>query len=169
MFQDEGRFGRINDPRRCWAPDGLRPSVCGQMVREYTYAYAAVCPHDGTLDSLILPDANSVSMSIFLAEVARRHADETIVMVLDGAGWHTSADLAIPANMRLLYLPPYSPELNPTEHIWDEIREKAFPNKVFKDMDGVETTLMESLRSLEMAKALVKSLCGFRWIVKCQV
>ena len=55
MFQDEGRFGRINEPRRCWAPIGIRPDVHVQFVREYTYAYVAVSPHDGVMDSLILP------------------------------------------------------------------------------------------------------------------
>jgi transposase len=169
MFQDEGRFGRINEPRNCWAPDGVRPATRCQIVREYTHAYAAVCPHDGTMDSLILPDADGVSMSIFLAEVARRHAEEIIVMVMDGASWHSSADLAIPANLRILHLPPYSPELNPAEHIWDEMREKWFSNKVFKDMNGVESVLVESLLHLENDKALVKSLCGFKWIVNCEV
>jgi hypothetical protein len=66
MFQDEARFGRINDPRRCWAPSGIRPEVPCQIVREYTYVYAAASPHDGTLDSLVLPEVNGEMMSIFL-------------------------------------------------------------------------------------------------------
>jgi len=86
MFQDEGRFGRINDPRRCWAPPGVRPQVGAQLVREYSYAFAAVSPQDGTLDSLILPEVNTETMSIFLAEVAARHPQDFILMVLDGAG-----------------------------------------------------------------------------------
>jgi transposase len=108
-------------------------------------------------------------MSIFLAEVSKRHTDEIVVMVMDGAGWHSSADLAVPDNLRLLYLPPYSPELNPAEHIWDEIREKWFANNVYKDMDAVENDLVLSLRWLESDKALVQSLCGFKWIVNCTV
>ena len=102
MFQDEARFGRINDPRRCWAPRGVRPQVCARIVREYTYVFAAVSPHDGTLDTLVLPDVNALTMSLFLAEVARRHPQELILMVLDGAGWHRAKDLQIPENMRLL-------------------------------------------------------------------
>jgi hypothetical protein len=66
MFQDEGRFGRISDPRRCWAPHGVRLVVPSQVVREYTHAFAAVSPHDGVLDSLILPDVNAQMMSLFL-------------------------------------------------------------------------------------------------------
>lgn len=96
MFQDEGRFGRINEPRRCWAPKGIRPDVYLQFVREYTYAYAAVSPHDGVMDSLILPEVNAEAMSIFLAEVAKRHPDEFILMVMDQAAWHKTKDLRIP-------------------------------------------------------------------------
>jgi hypothetical protein len=88
MFQDEGRFGRISDPHRCWAPAGVRPTVNTQMVREYEYAFAALSPHDGVLDTLGLPGVNTEAMSVFLAEVAQRHADEFILRVLDGAGWH---------------------------------------------------------------------------------
>ena len=100
MFQDEGRFGRISTPRRCWAPRGIRPNVACQIVREYTYGYAAVSPHDGTMDSLILPQVSEEAMSIFLREVSDRHADEFILMVLDGAGWHKANALRVPENIR---------------------------------------------------------------------
>ena len=70
MFQDEGRFGRISMLRRCWAPRGLRPDVPSQIVREYTYGYVAVSPHDGTMDSLILPLVSEQAMSLFLREVS---------------------------------------------------------------------------------------------------
>jgi len=149
MFQDEARFGRINDPRRCWAPKGFRPEVGMQIVREYTYAFGAVSPHDGNLDSLVLPVVTAEAMSIFLEEVARRHPEEFILMFLDGAGWHRANDLAVPENMRLEALPPYSPQLNPVEHIWDEIREKWFANEVFNSLDAVEDRLVEALVALE--------------------
>src|SRR3954453_10933733 len=75
MFEDEARFGRISDPRRCWAPVGVRPEVEVQVVREYEYAFAAVSPHDGVLDTLVLPAVHAEAMGVFLAEVSRRHAD----------------------------------------------------------------------------------------------
>jgi transposase len=165
MFQDEGRFGRINDSRRCWAPRGIRPSVAVQIVREYTYLFGAVSPHDGCLDSLVLPEVNSETMSIFLAEVAQRHAKEQIVMVLDGAGWHRAGDLRVPPNVQLLPLPPYSPQLNPMEHIWDEIREKWFPNLVFNSLEAVEDRLVESVLALENDGVSVSSITGFDWII----
>jgi transposase len=165
MFQDEARLGRINDPQRCLAPQGFPPEVGRQIVREYTYAFGAVSPHDGTLDSLFLPVVTAAAMSIFLDEVARRHPEEFILMFLDGAGWHQAPDLAVPENMRLEALPPYSPQLNPVEHIWDEIREKWFANEVFNSLDAVEERLGEALVALENNRALVASTTGFDWII----
>jgi hypothetical protein len=164
MFQDEARFGRSQDPRACWAPPGIRPVVAAQFVREYVYAYAAVSPHDGPLDSLVLPFVDAAAMSLFLAEVAGRHADEFVVLVLDGAGWHRAQELVVPTNMALLPLPPYSPQLNPTEHLWDEIRETWFANMVFPSLDAVEDQLVEGLVTLEADPGRVAALTGFPWI-----
>jgi len=165
MFQDEARFGRINDPRRCWAPRVFRPEVGMQIVREYTYAFGAVSPPDGALDTLVLPVVNAEAMSIFWAEVARRHPEEFILMFLDGAGWHRANSLVIPENMRLEALPPYSPQLNPMEHIWDEVREKWFANEVFDSLDDVEDRLVEALVALEGNEDLAASTTGFDWII----
>ncbi len=165
MFQDEGRFGRINDPRRCWAPPCIRPSIGKQIVREFTYVYAAVSPIDGVLDSLVLPEVSAEAMSIFLQEISLRHIDESIIIFLDGAGWHKAKNLKIPDNIKLSRLPPYSPELNPSEHIWEEIREKWFENKVFLSMDAVVDTLELALHTLEKDNERVHNLTGFDWVI----
>lgn len=169
LFQDEGRFGRISEPRRCWAPAGLRPEVGTQLVREYSYAFAAVAPHDGTLHSLVLPEVGGEAMSLFLAQVARCHLDAFILMVLDGAAWHSAHNLEVPPNMRLLPLPPYSPQLNPVESLWDEIREKWFTNLLFDSLDAVEGRLVQALARLHSDCRRVQSVTGFRWIVNIQL
>jgi DDE superfamily endonuclease len=147
LFQDEARFGLISDPPRVWAPPGIRPEVPVQIVRQYSYAYAAVSPHDGVLDSLVLPEVNASTMSLFLAEVARRHEKEFILMVLDGAGWHSAGDLVIPERMRLQSLPPWSPQLNSVEHLWEEVCEKWLANDLFANLKAVERPLVRSLIS----------------------
>jgi len=165
MFQDEARFGLISDARRCWCPKPLRP-ICGTMVtQQYTYAYGAVSVTDGRMDSLVLPYANSLCMGLFLREISGRYPMERIVMVLDGAGWHRSNSLEIPENIRLLSLPPYSPELNPVEHIWEEVREKFFHNLVFKDIDSLEDQLVTALCTLEADHERVKSIVAWPWII----
>lgn len=166
MFQDEARFGRINEPTRCWAPPKTRPRVARQLIREYTYAYGAVSPLDGVADFLILPAMNAQVMNLFLAEIARRHAQEYIFMIFDGAPCHQPGALKVPDNIGLRTLPPYCPELNPTEHVWDEIREKFFPNLVFDSLDAVEDQLIKALLFLENNPTLVQSITGFKWIVK---
>jgi hypothetical protein len=165
MFQDEARFGRISDTRRCWAPPGVRPNVPHQIVREYDYAFAAVSPLDGLMTSLIFPYSNAITMSLFLQEVSFCFPDEFILMFMDQAGWHKAEDLIIPKNMRLKWLPPYSPQCNPVEHLWDEIREKWFANEVFKSMEAVEARLVEALCALEEDPSRVQYLTGFPWIV----
>ena len=166
MFQDEARFGRINSPHKCWVK-GTRPCVYCQIVREYTYAYAAVCPFDGTMDSLVIPIVSADAMSVFLEEVSKRHSEKTILMFLDQAGWHRAKRLRIPHNMRLLSLPAYSPELNPSEHLWDELRENWFHNITFDCIGAVEDRLSDGLCDLESRPSLISSLTGFDWIIGC--
>jgi transposase len=140
---------------------GVRPEVPVQIVREYTYLFGATSPHDGVLDTLIRPEVNAEAMSLFLAEVAERHPRDFILMVLDGAGWHRARELTVPPHMRLLFLPPYSPELNPMEHLWEEIREKWFPNLVFQSLEAVEDRLVDAVLYLENHRHLVASITGF--------
>lgn len=89
-FQDEGRFGRMSNPVSCWAPWGIRPKLPLQRVREYTYVYAAVCPEDGDVFSLLLPYADTDVMQIFMTEFAKHMNDQPALMIMDQASWHKS-------------------------------------------------------------------------------
>lgn len=164
MFQDEGRFGLLGTPRRCWAPPRTRPVVGARLERKYLYAFSAVSPHDGVMDSLVLPWVNAQMMSLFLAEVAQRHSNEFVLMVMDQAGWHLAGALVVPPNMRLVFLPPYSPELNPAEHLWKALREDCFANHVFKDLNAVERALTNGIAALEANTVRTQSMTGFNWI-----
>jgi hypothetical protein len=166
LFQDEGRFGRISDARCGWAPLPLRPAVGSQIVREFVYAYAAVCPADGQMASLILPWVDARLMSLFLAHTATQFPGDYCVLILDGAGWHTAQELTVPANMKLLALPPYSPELNPAEHIWEYIRENDMRNRIFDDLDEVVDVVAVSLHRLHQAPDTLRSMTAFPWIVQ---
>ena len=169
MFQDEARFGRISDVRRCWAPKPVRPMCQAMLTHEYTYAYGAVDVCTGELDSLILPHVNTECMQVFLDEVSARHQEEHIIMVIDGAGWHRSHKLKAPANVFLLKLPPYAPELNPMEHVWDELREKYFHNRVFSSLDALENHLESALKTLENDPVTVSSIVSWPWIMEALI
>jgi hypothetical protein len=160
-----GAFVRINDVRRCRAPKAVRPLCQAMLTHEYTYAYAAVEAKSGELDSLILSYFNTDCMQLFLDEVGARHPSDKIIMVLDGAGWYSSRLLQPPQNMKLLPLPPYASELNPVEHVRDELREKHFHNRVFDSLDGLEDQLEVALRTFENNAPMVKSIVALEWIV----
>jgi transposase len=164
MFQDEARFGRMVRIRRAWAPRHKRPTVCNGYEREFLYVYGAVSPMQGELDWKITTKMNTLMMSEFLAQVSAAHPQEYIVMVVDGASSHVAKDLQVPENIRLLRLPPYAPELNPQEHIWDELREKVFPNRVFADLQTVRKELEAGLPRLASDQQTVRSITAWPWI-----
>lgn len=102
LAEDEGGFGRIDHPRRCWAPKPLRPRVPRQGVRELVYGFAAVRARLGRLRALILPTANTERMSLFLAHLAQPFRDYFIVLLLHGAGWQRAKALVVSENIGLL-------------------------------------------------------------------
>lgn len=165
MFQDEARFGRMVRIRRCWAQRPDRPTVDNGYEREFLYVYGAVSPLQGQLDWMIAKQMNTVTMSEFLAQVSAAHRREFIVMVVDGASSHVAKDLIVPKNMRLVRLPPYAPELNPQEHVWDELREKEFPNRVYADMASVRAQLEAGLPRMASDRRGLKSLTAWPWII----
>jgi hypothetical protein len=161
MAQDEGRFGRISRPKRCWAPPGIRPAVPSQIVRESVYVFAAFAPSQGRRVSLVLPIANTVMMNLFLEHLSQEFADYFVVMQVDQAGWHRSSELAVPANIRLIQQPAYSPEENPVEHLWEELREKYFHNHLFSSLDLLSEQLCRGLNKLTNDKARLTSMMSF--------
>lgn len=164
MAQDEGRFGRISDLRPCWAPKGIRPKARRQVVRAYLYVYAAVSMALGKMTSLILPYANTAMMTLFLQEVAEDFKEYFVIMLVDQAGWHVSKKLQIPENIRFLYQPSHSPELNPVEHLWEDLREKATPNKAFKSLNQLQEALCVRLRKLHDDPETLTSMTNFPYL-----
>jgi len=164
-FQDEARFGRMVRFHRCWAPSPLRPKVYNGYEREFTYVYGSVSPLDGKLDWSLSSKMNTLQMKAFLDQVSTAHPGEFILMIVDGASSHKSKDLEIPQNLPLIRLPAYSPELNPQEHVWDDLREKAFPNRVSTDMEQVITGLKQGLGEMSANASRLQKLTAWPWIV----
>jgi transposase len=105
-------------------------------------------------------------MNELLHGLSEAYPGEEILLFADSAGWHKSKDLQPPTNIHLELLPPYSPELNPTEHLWDYIREqKGFNNPTFTSMHRLENHLEEVLKNLQQEKHYVRSLCTFHWMI----
>jgi transposase len=161
MAQDEGRFGRIRLPKRAWAPPGVRPKGARQVVRESSYVSAAVAPEQGLMTSLILPSANTAMRNLFLAQVLGDKASYLLVMQVDQAGWHRAKDLEVPENIRLIFQPAYSPEVNPVEHLWEELREKYLHNRTFPSLEELIEVLCQALSELTEDKERLRSMMFF--------
>ena len=129
---DEARVGQQGTLTRVWAPRGTRPRAVRDHCRTSVYLFGAVCPERGIGAAVVLPQVNVDAMTIHLTEISRSvtHGAQA-VLVLDQAGWHTSRKLRVPeprksrcdfADIGLLPLPPYAPELNPVENVWAYLR-----------------------------------------------
>jgi putative transposase len=158
FYQDEGRFGRISNEVACWVEKNEVPNIPKQMVREYVYAFSALSPQTGECYSIISPHCNTEAMSIFLNELSKKYSDYRIIMILDKAGWHRSIELEIPKNIKLLHLCPYSPELNPVELLWRQIRATYFNNLIFDSMDEVCKQLEVALKYMHDNNETIKKL-----------
>jgi transposase len=162
FFEDEARFGRISREMACWVKGNMIPSVARQMIREYIYAYSALSPQTGDCYSMISPYCNTEAMNVFLQELSTYYYNYRIIIILDKAGWHISQSLKIADNIKLLHLNPYSPEQNPVELLWREIRRKYFHNTIFANLDEVENTLQIALANYYQHKQdVLKLSSGF--------
>ena len=149
-FQDEARVGQQGTLTRVWARRGTRPRAVRDTRYEWAFAgslgpvaltgslFGAACPGRGVAAGLVLPHANTEAMNLHLAEIASAIAPGAhAVLVLDGAGWHDGKDLVVPNNITLITLPPYSPELNPVENVWQYLRANKLANSVFDSYDKI--------------------------------
>lgn len=165
MFQDETGFGRINKPKYCRCPQGVRPSVPCHHIREYRYVYGAVEPLTGESCFLVMPYCNTACMNIFLEELSKQYPDDIILLCCDGAAWHKANAPSIPDNIRLFFIPPYTPEMNPIEQIWKELRKMGFRNEVFATLEKVVKRLCKTI--CELSAQIIKSITGRAWILSC--
>lgn len=163
MFQDEAGFGCINKPKYCWCEKGERPSVPCHHIREYRYVYGAVEPLTGENFFLILNICDTISMNVFLKNLSEQYLEDYIILVCDGAAWHKSNELKIPENIEIIFIPPYTPEMNPIEQIWKEIRKIGFRNEVFQTLDKVIERLCYSINLI--TNDLIKSITLREWIL----
>jgi transposase len=123
---------------RVWAKRGTRPCAPRDQRYEWAYVFGAVCPRGRVTAALVLPAANTEAMALHLAEIGRRVAPGThAVLVFDGAGYHLAKDLAILENITLVSLPPYAPELNPVENVWEYLRGNKLAITVFESYDDI--------------------------------
>jgi transposase len=163
VYHDESRWGLRTIRRRRITARGVKP--VGTIQHRYAnfWCYTAALPASGNAFSLILPRLDVQHMQIFLDALAAAYPDSFLVLVLDRSGAHTSPRLRCPANIALLFLPPYSPELNPIERVWRQLRDRLAWQR-YATLDDLEQALCAELDRL--TPAVVLTLIGYQPILR---
>jgi len=159
------RLGLLPVVRRVWARRGERPSAWVRRRYQWLYVYAFVRPTTGQRWWCLLPTVSRAAMTAALAAFAHDEgidADHRAVLVLDGAGWHTSGTLAVPDGIELVFLPPASPELQPVERVWSLVDEPV-ANRTFADLDALEDVLVRRCQTLAADRRTIKAHTRFHW------
>jgi transposase len=163
--QDESRVGQQGSTTRIWAKIGTRPRKVRQQQFISTYIYGAVCAKTGEAFGLVLPYTDTEGMQLFLDELSCHiKVGRHIALVIDNAGWHTTTGLAVPQNITLIPLPPYSPELNAVEQVWHWIKSHYLSNCNFKDYNDIVDKASFAWNEFVRQPDLVKSMCGRDWL-----
>jgi transposase len=162
---DEHRLGLKPVLRRRWAPKGQRPIAVVRHRYEWLYLYGFVHPSTGEVVWFVCSTVDTGLLSAVLAafaEAVGAGEDKLVVLVLDNAGWHVSGDLVVPLGIELAFLPPYTPELQPAEHLWP-LANEAIANKHFATLDDLDAVLSERCRSLAAMPEVIKAATSFAW------
>lgn len=163
-FQDEARVGQRGTLTRTWAEKGTRPRMKRQQQFEYAYIFGAFCPSRDEAVGVVLPYANTNAMLKHLQAISQavpkgRHA----VLVLDQAAWHTTSKIKIFDNLTLIPLPPASPELNPAEQVWQQLRDNWLANRCFENYETIVDSCCEAWNWFVDLPGRVRQLCSRKW------
>jgi transposase len=162
---DEHRLGLRPVLRRQWAPKGRRPIAVGHPRYEWLYLYGFVHPGTGEVVWFICSTVDTGLLGAVLAAFAEQVGageDKLVIPVLDNAGWHVSGDLVVPKGIELAFLPSYTPELQPAEHLWP-LADEAVANKHFASLKDLDAALSERCRTLVAMPETVKAATHFGW------
>lgn len=163
--QDEHRLGLKPVLRFIWAPVGQRPRAEGWHRYQWTYLYGFCHPEEGQVYWLLLPTVSIPVYNQALAEFARDLGlgpQRRVLLAVDRAGWHHSAKVEVPEGLHLWFLPPYSPELQPSERLWAPVNE-AIVNRSFATLEELQEAVLERCRRLSRQREFLKGLTLYHW------
>jgi hypothetical protein len=129
---------------------------------ENFYLYSAVNIESGEDVTLLMPNVDTECMNVWLEQFNKHVEGKEVVLVMDGAGWHKSKGLKVSSNIKIIFLPPYSPELNPVERLWKFIKDNTIKNRIFDDIDSLADHISKFIRDLDKATTL--SVCKIDYL-----
>lgn len=147
---------------RMWAEKGKETTVKVKQGFKNFYMYSSINPNTGEDYSLILSCVDTEMMNLYLKKFSLAYRKESIVLVMDQAGWHKSKQLSIPRNIKIVYLPPYSPELNPVERFWRFLKKEVLHNFVYESLDELINKLLAFYKTID--NKVIMKLCNCSYL-----
>lgn len=160
FFFDESRFGTHSKIGHGWFKKGIRTQVKVKLGRQNFYLYSAVNSRNGESSS---SNVNTDYMNIFLEQMSQYLGTREAFLIMDCASWHKSKNLKVPKNIDIIYLPPYSPDLNPVERFWLYIKQNILRNKIYDTIALLESALCKFITSL--SHSTIKKLCNAAYLI----
>jgi len=158
------RYGLISNPWRNWGPVGERVPIARQMEFQWGYLWAEINVLTGGVNVWLLPEMNGTTLSRVVARMPEKWGNN-VALVWDNAGAHKTAAKHLPGGMKVIFLPAYSPELNPVERFFQELRRKI-ANRLFSSLQELEDALVEAIEEFCHDTEKVQRLCGYPWIIQ---
>ena len=164
-FQDEARVGQKGSLEYIWAPIGSRPPAVRDIRHDSVYLFGALCAERERGAAVVMPGVSGDAMSEHLKVISAAIAPGAhAIVVCDGAGWHQrGGKLKVPDNMTLLSLPPYSPELNPMENVWDYLRGNKLSHRVWDTYEAIVDACVDAWNFLTRDKQRIRSIAARKW------
>jgi hypothetical protein len=142
----------------------MRPRGVRDLRHQAVYLFGAVCPQRDAGVALVLPSVSAAAMQAMLDELSQAVApDAHAVVLMDRAGWHIAKELAVPANLTPVFLPPYSPELNAIERVWLYLRERFLSHRRWPGYDDILDACCAAWNALLAETGRIRSLCALDW------
>lgn len=164
--QDETRIGQKGCRTRTWAEKGTRPTAPIDTRYENTYLFGAFCPSRDTGVALVLPKANTQMMQLHLNEISGQLPAHThAAIIVDGAKWHDTPKLILPSNITLIKLPPYSPELNPAEKVWQFLKNNFLAHQVWNTVADIVHDACAAWNALIAEKGRIATAAAFTSVI----
>jgi hypothetical protein len=146
---------------RRWYQRGMRPRMIKDQRYRSAYIFGAVCPERDTGAALVLTHVSTPAMNLLLEEVAAQLPPRThAAMLIDNAGWHTANELRVPPNITLVHLPPYAPELNAIEKVWQYLRDNYLSGRLFTDTRAIIDACCDAWHRLIAEAGRIQSLAN---------
>ena len=128
------------------------------------YIFGAICPEKDKGAGFVTTFADTEAMQLHLNEISKDvEKDKHAAVIMDKAGWHTDKELNVPKNITLIFLPPYSPELNPQERPWDHMRQKSLSNRTFDNLEEIVDACCDAWNEFVSVPKRIKNMCSRKW------